>query len=101
MQHNTNGAPSNVLGIFGLSIKTREDKLRREFGKFGEVESVSIIYDHKTGNSRRFAFLGFVRLSDAQAAKKAMDGSLVDERNIRVDFSTSNRPGPAKFHRDQ
>ena len=57
----------------------------------------------KTGNSRRFGFVTFVRSSDAQAAKKAMDGVEIDERGIRVDYSTTQRahaPTPGRYHGD-
>jgi len=43
----SNSEPSNVLGIFGLSARTREDKLEKEFAKFGKIDSVSIIYDRQ------------------------------------------------------
>jgi hypothetical protein len=37
--------PSNVLGVFGMSVRTRERDLEELFGKFGELERVSIVYD--------------------------------------------------------
>jgi len=44
-----------------------------------------------------------VRSSDAQAAKKAMDGVEIDERGIRVDYSTTQRahaPTPGRYYGD-
>lgn len=39
--------PSNVLGVFGLSIRTRERDLEEEFGRHGRVEKVVIVYDQR------------------------------------------------------
>lgn len=36
-----------VLGIFGLSIRTKERDLEDEFGRYGEVEKVVIVYDQR------------------------------------------------------
>lgn len=38
---------SNVLGVFGLSVRTRERDLEDEFGKYGDVEKVIIVYDQR------------------------------------------------------
>ena len=40
-------APNNVLGVFGLSVRTNERDLEDEFGRYGEVEKAVIVYDQK------------------------------------------------------
>jgi transformer-2 protein len=42
---------SNVLGVFGLSVRTRERDLEDEFGKYGDVEKVIIVYDQRVSRS--------------------------------------------------
>lgn len=37
--------PSNVVGVFGLSIRTEEKDLEFEFGRIAPVEKVVIVYD--------------------------------------------------------
>jgi transformer-2 protein len=39
--------PTNVLGVFGLSIRTREEDLQDEFSRFGHVDKVTIVYDQR------------------------------------------------------
>jgi hypothetical protein len=39
--------PTNVLGVFGLSIRTRERDLEDEFQRHGNVEKVVIVYDQR------------------------------------------------------
>lgn len=47
------------LFVGGLSRNTTENELREHFGKFGEIESVSVKIDPYTGVSRGFAFMVF------------------------------------------
>jgi transformer-2 protein len=42
--------PNNVLGVFGLSIRTRERDLEDEFGRYGDVEKVVIVYDQRVSS---------------------------------------------------
>lgn len=44
--------PSNVLGVFGLSIRTQERDLDDEFSRFGRVEKVTIVYDQRVSLGR-------------------------------------------------
>lgn len=41
-----------VLGVFGLSIRTRERDLEDEFSRFGDVEKVVIVYDQRVSTDR-------------------------------------------------
>ena len=38
---------SNVLGCFGLSIRTRDIDLEDEFARYGAVEKAVIVYDQR------------------------------------------------------
>jgi transformer-2 protein len=42
--------PSNVLGVFGLSIRTQERDLEDEFSRHGHVEKVTIVYDQRVSH---------------------------------------------------
>lgn len=44
---------NNVVGVFGLSIRTTERDLEDEFGRFGEVEKVVIVYDQRASFIRQ------------------------------------------------
>lgn len=82
---------SRVLGVFGLSQSSNEAKLMDIFSPFGAVEHISLIYDAKTGNSRGFGFIYFAKIHEAEDARKMMNGSTIDGRRIRVDFSITRR----------
>lgn len=47
------------LFVGGLSRNTTDKELREHFGKFGEIESISVKMDPHTGLSRGFAFMVF------------------------------------------
>ncbi|TPX56016.1 hypothetical protein PhCBS80983_g04870 [Powellomyces hirtus] len=99
--------PSNVLGVFGLSILTTEQDLDRLFGAHGDIENVTIIYDRSTGfdgrvtrKSRGFGFITFSDVAGATAARKAIDGTELHERQMRVDYSLTKRahdPTPGRY----
>lgn len=57
--------------VGNLARQVTEDELRAEFEAFGQVDTVSIIKDKFTGESRGF---GFVEMSNAEEAKKAIEG---------------------------
>ena len=44
--------PSLVLGIFGLSLRTDERRLEEEFGRFGKLEKVTVVYDRRVRAGR-------------------------------------------------
>lgn len=79
--------PSKVLGVFGLSILTKERDLDRLFGAYGPISDISMILDKMTGKSRGFAFITFQSEEDAAKARSAMNGFDFNERKMRVDFS--------------
>ncbi|KAG6885127.1 hypothetical protein C0993_005705 [Termitomyces sp. T159_Od127] len=61
--------PSNVLGVFGLSIRTQERDLDEEFSRFGRVEKVTIVYDQRSDRSRGF---GFIKMSTVEEATRCI-----------------------------
>jgi len=93
-------APSKCLGVFGLSLYTNERDLEAEFKKFGPLEKVQVVLDGHTGRSRGFAFIYFENLDDASEAKNALNGTEMDSRKIRVDYSITKRahtPTPGMY----
>jgi RNA recognition motif-containing protein len=48
-----------------------------------------VIRDYKTNDSLQYAFIEFEKEDDCIMAYSKMDGVLVDERRIKVDFSNS------------
>jgi RNA recognition motif-containing protein len=59
------------LYVGSLPYSTTEEELRDLFGAYGSVESVRIITDKFTGQSKGF---GFVEMASGDDAKKAIEG---------------------------
>ncbi|KAI8072228.1 uncharacterized protein B0P05DRAFT_473907, partial [Gilbertella persicaria] len=83
---------SNILGVFGLSLRTREVDIEEVFSKYGTLEKVTIVYDHRSNRSRGFGFVYFKDQNDATRAREALNGMEIDDRQIRVDYSVTHRP---------
>ena len=59
------------LYVGSLPYSITEDELRELFSSYGPIDSVRIITDKFTGQSKGF---GFVEMTNAEDAKKAIDG---------------------------
>jgi len=85
-------AASNVLGVFGLSIRTVERDLDEEFSRFGRVEKVTIVYDQRSDRSRGFGFIKMSSTEEASRCIQELNGVELNGRRIRVDYSVTDRP---------
>ena len=72
------------LYIGNLPFTTTEDELRDVFERHGTVDSVAVIMDRETGRARGFAFVEMAEQSAAEAAIRALDGSELGGRSLRV-----------------
>jgi len=81
--------PSNVLFVCKLNPATQGEDLEIIFSRFGKVLTCEVIRDWKTGDSLQYAFVEFENEDTCILAYSKMDGVLVDERRIKVDFSNS------------
>lgn len=84
------------LKVDNLTYRTTPDDLRRVFERCGEVGDY-IPRDRHTRESRGFAFVRFYDKRDAQDALDAMDGRMLDGRELRVQMARYGRPtSPAR-----
>ncbi|KAJ3209472.1 hypothetical protein HDU82_000725 [Entophlyctis luteolus] len=83
--------PSKTLGVFGLSILTQEKDLERLFRPYGRVEMISVLKDRDTGKSRGYGFITFDSIESASKAIAGMNGYVYNDRQMRVDFTLSNK----------
>jgi RNA recognition motif-containing protein len=71
--------------VGNLSYNTTEDKLRTLFAEFGEITSVNLITDRDTGRPKGFAFVEMATQEAAEKSISALNGKMVDDREIKVD----------------
>ena len=72
------------LYVGNLPYSATEQSLREAFAASGTVDSVSLITDRDTGQSKGFAFVEMATDREAQAATQAMNGKMLDGRQIKV-----------------
>jgi len=70
--------------VGNLSPQTTEDDLRQAFEVFGQVESVNIIKDRFSGESRGFGFVEIPSKQEAQKAIEEMNGKDLMGRAVNV-----------------
>jgi RNA recognition motif-containing protein len=87
------------LYVGNLPFSSTEEDLKETFGRHGGVESVAIITDRETGRPRGFAFIEMEEESAAADAIRALDGSDLGGRNIKVnEAQDKNRDrGPRRY----
>lgn len=81
--------PENVLFVCKLNPVTGDEDLELIFGRFGKILSCEVIRDQKTGDSLQYAFIEFEDKASCEGAYFKMQGVLIDDRRIHVDFSQS------------
>lgn len=84
------------LYVGNLPYSTTEDDLRSAFAEFGEVQSVNVISDKFTGQSKGFAFVEMVENAAADAAIKALNDTSMGGRNIKVNQAKPRGERPAR-----
>ena len=72
------------LYVGNLPFKVREEDLQALFQQAGAVESVNIIRDKFSGQSRGFGFVEMASNEEAQRAIQALNGTDLDGRNLTV-----------------
>ncbi len=79
-----------------LDYGVTEDALKAAFAEFGEVSSVNIVKDSFSGVSKGFGFIEMPDNSEADRAIKALNGSLLEERRIKI---SQAKPRERRPHR--
>jgi len=75
---------SKKIYVGNLPFSATEADLKDTFGRHGTVDSVSVIMDRETGRPRGFAFVEMQEASAAADAIRALDGSDLGGRTIKV-----------------
>merc|ERR1712037_359849 len=75
------------LHVSNIPFRFRDADLRQMFGKFGTIQDVEIIFNER--GSKGFGFVTFVDKFEAEAAKKELNGTMVEGRKIEVNDATA------------
>ena len=81
------------LYVGNLAFDVTSKELEELFGQAGICESVAIITDRATGQSRGFAFVEMGANADAQTAIKELDGRELKGRALKVNEAREREGG--------
>jgi RNA recognition motif-containing protein len=81
------------LYVGNLPFSITEDELRSTFERHGAVASVNVIMDRDTGRPRGFAFVEMDEASGADDAMRALDGSELGGRTVKVNEAEDKNRG--------
>lgn len=80
------------LYVGGLPFSATEAELESVFGEHGSVESVRVILDKVTGQSRGFGFIEMSSPNEAQAAIAALHSFSMGGQSITVNEAKPKMP---------
>ena len=81
------------LFVGNLGSEVTHEELRRLFEAYGQVVQVHIIVDRDTGLPRGFAFVEMTNDAEAEKAIRALNGSILRDRTLDVNYA---RPRPGR-----
>jgi RNA recognition motif-containing protein len=82
------------LYVGNLAFSVTNEDLETLFGQIGKLDSVAVVTDKFSGQSRGF---GFVQMADSNEAARAiseLDGTELKGRNIKVNEAREQGPRP-------
>ena len=74
--------------VGNISREASENEIRSEFERYGQVESISLIKDKFTNTLKGFGFIEMPVKTEAEAAIKNLDGTMVSGRALTVNAAT-------------
>ncbi|GBD96342.1 MAG TPA: RNA-binding protein [Nitrospirae bacterium] len=86
--------------VGNLSREITADELRQAFEEFGQVETVNIIKDKYSGESKGFGFVVMPSKDEGQSAIDSLNGKELKGRTLNVNEArprTDNRGGKGGF----
>ena len=70
--------------VGNMSFETSEDDLRKAFEAHGSVDSVAIISDKYSGQSKGFGFVEMSNATEAKTAMESLNDSDLQGRTLKV-----------------
>ena len=83
---------SRELYVGSLPFETTEEDLRRIFSVAGTVQSVHIITDRDSGQSKGCGYVKMTTESEAKEAINSLDGATIEHRIITVSEAREQKP---------
>lgn len=79
--------------VGNLSYDVTEEDLKAAIGQFGQVDSVTIIKDKYSGQSKGFGFVEMASSDEGQAAIDGLNGKELKGRSLNVNVARPRAEG--------
>lgn len=87
---------SRKLFVGSLDDSVSESQLEAAFASFGSVVSVKVMTDRDSGRARGFGFVEMSTRAEADAAMKALNGSVMGQKTLVVN-EAKPKPAPSRW----
>ena len=82
------------LFVGGFPLDIRELELAAMIAPYGDIDTLKIVRDKKTGTCKGYAFVEMKTREGAELVMETLDGTMVEDRELSVRFAVE-KPAPA------
>ncbi len=82
---------SKNIYVGNISYSVGDQELEKLFTQYGTVQSARVITDRNTNQSKGFGFVEMEDAAEADAAISALNGTELDNREIKVNEARERR----------
>ena len=92
-----------VVLATGVHEEAQEEDIHENFGEFGEISNVHLNLDRRTGFVKGYCLIEYKEKEEALRAIENMDGKLMLDQEVRVDWAFVAAPekAPARRRRER
>merc|ERR1712217_643820 len=82
-----------VIIVSGVHEEAQEDDVFEAFAEYGDIKNLHLNLDRRTGFVKGYAFIEYETKQEAQAAIKAMDGQVLLDQKLKVNWAFAKPKG--------